>query len=240
MVENNFRKITEGCQNDFYTQRHRRSPTRPNQVVRDGMALLDISTRGKNQEIGSRLEVATGIALKRLGVKYTELTGKYQDGHVADYSTENALIECKNWIGGYEKRYRVTQRACDQIISRFEKAGNRQKICIITTGMTWDKSSIKSINEAGVILIEVPPLYDRDSVLFVATLLQILLASICRKTCISSENDWNGCHYWLRPLGNRQTASIILIAMSFGEVVKLERAYNELFGLQTSSQEVLK
>ena len=108
-------------------------------VVWESNLLKKIPHPNPKIELGNLLEVATEIALKKMGISYNDLTDKHDEGRVPDFETPSIVIECKNYAGSVKGRYRVGNcKYQSQIRPRFTYAGCKFKILIQPEGVKWD------------------------------------------------------------------------------------------------------
>ena len=127
---------------------------------------------------GNRLEVATEIALIKAGLTYNDTSKISHRGNMPDFVTNNMVIECKNWLGAVEGRYRIhLNRYYVQIHSRFVSASSLLKILIIPGGSNWDRSALRAARQDGLIIITVPPVRTDEDIIPASNIIATALSS---------------------------------------------------------------
>jgi len=127
---------------------------------------------------GNRLEVATEIGLIKAGLSYIDTSKISHRGNVPDFITKNTAIECKNWLGAVDGRYRIhLNRYNVQIHRRFESTSSALKILIIPRGANWDRSALRAARQDGLIIITVPPVRTDEDIIPASNIIATALSS---------------------------------------------------------------
>jgi len=141
--------------------------------------------KDRDQYLGKLLEVATEIALLELKIFYLDHTNDFHNGNLPEFSMQNLEIECKNWVGSVEGRYRIGKdRFNKQIKPRFNfldyEGSRKKKILITLKDVRWDAPVLEEIKKLEILLIEVDSLTHIEDIPKISLVIEEKMISLCR------------------------------------------------------------
>jgi len=107
--------------------------------------------------LGNLLEVGVQMFLRKMGIDHEDTSDRFHNGHVPDFETNGAFVECKNLVGSVNGRYWMTGEKFDtQIYPRFINSGNKTNIVITLADCQFTESYWEKADEKDVIHILLP------------------------------------------------------------------------------------